>query len=98
MTDHTEQPEQPEQPDQPDQPYQARVLGLVPVTAVLDQIEGVCHVGYELCTVLRVRVSRAGGLHLPLDLLRSQGIEVIDVRRVVTPTLVWPTDPGSAHA
>ena len=66
--------------------YEVRVSGLVPTEELLEALRGVDIAEHEFRTVLSGRFVDQAALYGFLNLLRSYGLEVVEVRRV----------PGSA--
>jgi hypothetical protein len=64
--------------------YEIRLSGLVPTDYLLAQVANVDAAEQELRTVLSGRFVDQAELHGFLDLLRSLGLDVVEVRRVVT--------------
>jgi hypothetical protein len=65
-----------------DRLYEVRINGLVPTEELLDQLRDVRVAEHEFRTVLSGHFRDQGELHAFLNLLRSYGLEVIEVRRV----------------
>ena len=65
-----------------DRTYQVRIDGLVPTEDLLDQLGDVRVAEHELRTVLTGRFGDQAELYAFLNVLRSYGLEVIEVRRV----------------
>ena len=65
-----------------DRTYEVRINGLVPTEELLDQLGDVRVAEHELRTVLTGRFADQAELYAFLNLLRSYGLEVIEVRRV----------------
>ncbi len=65
-----------------DRTYEVRISGLVPTEELLDQLGDVRVAEHELRTVLTGRFADQAELYAFLNLLRSYGLEVIEVRRV----------------
>ncbi len=62
--------------------YEVRVSGLVPTEELLDALRGVDIAEHEFRTVLSGRFVDQAALYGFLNLLRSYGLEVVEVRRV----------------
>ena len=65
-----------------DRTYEVRINGLVPTEELLDQLGDVRVAEHELRTVLTGHFADQAELYAFLNLLRSYGLEVIEVRRV----------------
>lgn len=76
-----------------DRLYEVRIDGLVPTEELLDQLRDVQVAEHELRTVLTGRFQDQAELHAFLNLLRSYGLDVIEVRRVPS-TEAGGTDEG----
>jgi hypothetical protein len=62
--------------------YEVRVSGLVPTEELLEALRGVDIAEHEFRTVLSGRFVDQAALYGFLNLLRSYGLEVVEVRRV----------------
>ena len=62
--------------------YEVRVSGLVPTEELLDALRGVDIAEHEFRTVLSGRFEDQAALYGFLNVLRSYGLEVVEVRRV----------------
>ncbi len=62
--------------------YEIRVNGLVPTEQLVDQLRGVDIAEHEMRTVLSGHFVDQAALYGFLNLLRSYGLEVVEVRRV----------------
>jgi hypothetical protein len=76
--------------------YEVRIDGLVPTEELLDQLGDVRVAEHELRTVLTGRFEDQAELHAFLNLLRSYGLEVIEVRRVPRAESEEPADGGTS--
>jgi hypothetical protein len=65
-----------------DRTYEVRIDGLVPTEELLDELGDVRVAEHELRTVLTGHFADQAELYAFLNLLRSYGLEVIEVRRV----------------
>ena len=65
-----------------DRTYEVRVNGLVPTEELLEQLRDVRVAEHEYRTVLSGRFLDQAELYGFLNLLRSYGLEVVEVRRV----------------
>jgi hypothetical protein len=65
-----------------DRTYEIRIDGLVPTEELLDQLREVRVAEHEFRTLLTGRFEDQAELHSFLNLLRSYGLEVIEVRRI----------------
>lgn len=65
-----------------DRTYEVRINGLVPAEELVEQFREVRVVEHELRTVLSGRFVDQAELYAFLNLLRSYGLEVAEVRRV----------------
>ena len=74
-----------------DRTFEVRINGLVPTEELLDQLGDVRAAEHELRTVLSGRFGDQSELYSFLNLLRSYGLDVIEVRRV-------PAMEGDPHA
>ena len=64
--------------------YEVRVNGLLPTEEIVDSLRDVEVVEHEFRTVLSGRFADQAALYGFLNLLRSYGLEVVEVRRVPT--------------
>lgn len=64
-----------------DRTYEVRINGLVPTDELLEQLREVRVAEHELRTVLSGRFVDQAELYAFLNLLRSYGLEVVEVRR-----------------
>ena len=62
--------------------YEIRVSGLVPTEQLVDELRGVYIAEHEMRTVLSGHFVDQAALYGFLNLLRSYGLEVVEVRRV----------------
>jgi hypothetical protein len=62
--------------------YEIRVSGLVPTEQLVDELRGVDIAEHEMRTVLSGHFADQAALYGFLNLLRSYGLEVVEVRRV----------------
>lgn len=65
-----------------DRTYEVRINGLVPTEELADQLREVRVAEHELRTVLSGRFTDQAELGAFLNLLRSYGLEIVEVRRV----------------
>lgn len=65
-----------------DRTYEVRINGLVPTQELTEQLREVRVVEQELRTVLSGRFVDQAELYAFLNLLRSYGLEIVEVRRV----------------
>lgn len=68
MTDHT---------------YEVRVTGLLDEAEVLDELGEVETIGHDVTTVLSGRFADQAALSAFLRRLRAQGLDVLEIRRVL---------------
>jgi hypothetical protein len=78
-----------------DRTYEVRVNGLVPTEELLEQLRDVRVAEHEYRTVLSGRFLDQAELYGFLNLLRSYGLEIVEVRRV--PIATAETDELEAH-
>ena len=77
-----------------DRTYEVRIDGLVPTEELVDALRDVEVVEHEFRTVLSGRFVDQAALYGFLNLLRSYGLEVVEVRRV--PEAGSDIDPAEA--
>jgi hypothetical protein len=77
--------------------YEIRLSGLVPTDYLVAQVANVDVAEQELRTVLSGHFVDQAELHGFLDLLRSLGLEVVEVRRVVAASGSDHLEPEVGH-
>lgn len=65
-----------------DRTYEVRINGLVPTAELVEELRDIHVAEHELRTVLSGRFGDQAELYAFLNLLRSYGLEVVEVRRV----------------
>lgn len=65
-----------------DRNYEVRINGLVPTAELVEELRDVRVVEHELRTVLSTSFEDQAELYAFLNLLRSYGLEIVEVRRV----------------
>jgi hypothetical protein len=68
----------------PERTYEIRVRGLIPTERLVDELRAVDVAEHEMRTVLTAQFADQAALYGFLNLLRSYGLDVVEVRRSPT--------------